>query len=245
VKRAAGRSIQPWIYAGSIAAHLAFFAVIARLPMPKRSDVVAIDFAELKKKTELPKPPPTPPTPPREAKPKPPPSRAVAQAQPKPAEEPAKEPPRRPEVGADGFADLGAVPLRDEGRAGPDAGTAPLAPSGPAVAAPKPTSHRMKQLFAAAQEVCDEPVVKPKVKTPGQITYTKEGQEAEIEGSVRVQLTVDETGKVISASVLTGLGYGLDERALAAARDTLFEPATLCGSPVVATKVLAFTFELR
>jgi hypothetical protein len=34
-------------------------------------------------------------------------------------------------------------------------------------------------------------------------------------------------------------------RARNRARDTLFEPATLCGSPVVATKVLAFNFELR
>ncbi len=62
---------------------------------------------------------------------------------------------------------------------------------------------------------------------------------------VRVQVTVDETGNVLNARVLSGLGYGLDEIALKAARDTQFEPATLCGKPIVGTKILAFSFGLR
>jgi protein TonB len=244
VKRAGGRSIQPWIYAGSIAAHVAFGVVIALLPTPERSRVVAIDFADIKK-NDPPKPPLAPLPAPKEVKPKLQPPRSVAQAPANVAEQPAKETPRSPEVGADGFADLGKAPLGGEGEAVPDTAAAPVASSVRAVAAPKATAHRVKQLVALAQNDCAEPVVKPKVKTPGQITYTKEGQEAEIEGIVRIQVTVDETGKVITASVLTGLGYGLDERALAAARDTLFEPATLCGRPVLATKVLAFNFGLR
>jgi protein TonB len=245
VKREGGRSIRLWIYGGSIAVHVAFGVVIALLPTPEQNRVVAIDFADIKKKNEPPKPPPAHSPPPKEGKPKPPPPRAVAQAPAKAAQEPAKETARAPEVGADGFADLGGVSLGRDGGATPDAGAAPVASSVRAAAAPKAISHRVKQLVAVAQNGCTAAVVKPKVKAPGQITYTKEGQEAEIEGVVRVQVTVDEMGKVITASVLTGLGYGLDERALAAARETLFEPGTLCGSPVVATKVLAFNFGLR
>jgi protein TonB len=245
VRRAGERSIRPWIYAGSIVAHLIFFVVVALLPAPQRSNVVAIDFADIKKRNEPPKPAAAPPPPPKEARPKPPPPLAVAQAPAKVAEEPAKETARAPEGGANGFADLGGVSVGGRG-AVPDEATAAAASSVGAVVAPKATTHRVKQLVAVvAENGCTEEVVKPRVKTPGQITYTKEGQEAEIEGAVRVQVTVDETGKVVTATVLTGLGYGLDERALAAARETLFEPATLCGTPVVATKVLAFNFELR
>jgi protein TonB len=113
-------------------------------------------------------------------------------------------------------------------------------------AAPKATARRVEQLAAAATGGCSEFVVKPKSKRAGQLKkYTKEAQVAEIEGVVKVQVTVDETGNVISARVLSGLGYGLDEIALAAARDTVFEPATLCGKPVVGTKVMPFRFQLQ
>ena len=46
---------------------------------------------------------------------------------------------------------------------------------------------------------------------------------------MRVEVTVDENGRVISARVLSGLGYGLDESALDAARGWQFQPATRCG----------------
>jgi protein TonB len=45
------------------------------------------------------------------------------------------------------------------------------------------------------------------------------------------------------ARVVSGLGYGLDESALAAAKATIFEPATQCGKPVVGTTILPFRFE--
>jgi protein TonB len=210
--------------------------------------VVAIELADIKKK-EPPKPKPAPPPPPpKEDKPKPaPPRPAAQQAQAKTQEEPTKEAPHPADVGADGFADLGGVWLGGgRGETVPVA-TASLAAASARVAAPPPkaTAHRVEQLVAPEQGGCTEPIVKPKVKKPGQIKYTKEAQEAEIEGVVRVQVTIDEAGNIIAASVLAGLGYGLDERALAAAKETLFEPATLCGKPVVATKVLAFTFGLR
>jgi protein TonB len=70
-----------------------------------------------------------------------------------------------------------------------------------------------------------------------------EARQAEIEGVVRVEVTVDEEGKVISARLLAGLGYGLDESAIAAAKASTFEPATRCGKRVVGTAVLPFRFQ--
>ena len=70
-----------------------------------------------------------------------------------------------------------------------------------------------------------------------------QARQAEIEGVVRVEVTVDESGHVLSARVLSGLGYGLDESALAAAKATVFEPATRCGKAIVGTAVLPFRFE--
>jgi protein TonB len=241
----------PWIYGGVIAAHLAFGAITALLPTPERSEAVAIELADIKKKKETPKPlPPPPPPPPKEDKPKPPPPRPAAQSQAKVLnEQPKAELPPMPDVGADGFADLGGVSLGGGGGEGiPIAGPAPaqVAAAAKAYAAPKATARRVEQLTAAATGGCSEPVVKPKSKKNAQApTYSKEAQLAEIEGVVRVQVTIDETGKVISARILTGLGYGLDEKALKFARESLFEPATLCGKPIVATKILSVSFGLR
>jgi protein TonB len=245
VTAARARSSLPWIYAGSLLLHVALGVILARLPTSERGRVVAIDFADVKKKAEAPVPPRTPPPAPRE-------HRAKGAAAPQAAapakaiEAPAKESARTSGGDADRFIDLGAVALPGAGEGVPGGVGVPLGAShGGGDAAPKPTVHRVKQLAPTLQSDCTEVVVKPKVKMPGQVTYTKEAQEAEIEGVVRVQITVDETGHVIAASVLSGLGYGLDEVALTAARESLFEPATQCGKPVIGTRVVAFNFELR
>jgi TonB family protein len=60
---------------------------------------------------------------------------------------------------------------------------------------------------------------------------------------VKVEVTVDEHGRVIATRVTSSLGYGLDESAVKAALDTMFEPATLCGRPVVGRVVLPFRFQ--
>ena len=44
--------------------------------------------------------------------------------------------------------------------------------------------------------------------------------------------------------VLEGLGHGLDEVALTAARAATFEPGTRCGKPTSATFVIAMRFAL-
>ncbi|MCU0683483.1 MAG: TonB family protein [Polyangiaceae bacterium] len=61
---------------------------------------------------------------------------------------------------------------------------------------------------------------------------------------MRVELSVDERGRITSARVLQGLGHGLDEAALEAARRARFEPATRCGKAVAATFVVGMRFAL-
>jgi protein TonB len=91
---------------------------------------------------------------------------------------------------------------------------------------------------------CDEPPAKPKPISVPQPSYTDDAQAAAVEGKVRVQLTVDETGTVIDVKLIQGLGHGLDEAALQAARKAIFEPALRCGRPARATFTIAMRFKL-
>jgi protein TonB len=114
-----------------------------------------------------------------------------------------------------------------------------------------PTLQVTKKLLAAPapppSDACAEPdrsPTKPKVVSITQPAYTEDARAANIAGKVRVELTVDATGRVSSARVLEGLGHGLDEAALAAARAATFEPGTRCGKPAAATFVIAMRFAL-
>jgi periplasmic protein TonB len=152
----------------------------------------------------------------------------------------------------DGFADLGGVALSNGG--GGDGVAIPTA-AGPRAAAgagggggsaPKAvTKKAVQQLAPAGPDACTQPVVRPRRSVGVQAKYTKEARQAEIEGLVRIEVTVDESGHVIAARILGGLGYGLDEAALDAAKKCVFEPATLCGKPVVGTAIVAQRFELE
>jgi protein TonB len=233
------------VYGGSVALHVAIGAGAGLLPNTKKYETVAIELADIRKKTEPPKPPPEPPAPkPQENKPKPrveappPESEAKAKVEAAPAQESAGP-------AGDGFADLG-IALGNAGGAGIAVpGAAAAMPTAAAAAAPKPpATHKVEHLQAAPAQSCSEPDTKPKTKVPITPKYTMQARQAEIEGAVRVEITVDETGKAIAARVLSGLGYGLDESAITAAKAMTFEPATHCGKPVVGTKIVSFRFSL-
>jgi protein TonB len=240
------RSIAFYVYTGSVIFHVALVLGAIVLPKQKRDETIAITLAEEKKKRDPPKPPPPPPTPPPAEKPKPK-AAAQPQAQAKvaPTEvKPAEVAPPLP-VGADGFADLG-MSLGNSDGPGIAIPAAVAAAAATAAATAKATPvKKVQQLVAPTEgaDVCNDPVVRPKRKVPVAPKYTMQARQAEIEGVVRVEVTVDESGHVLSARVLSGLGYGLDESALAAAKATTFEPATRCGKPIVGTTVLPFRFE--
>ncbi len=235
-----------------MALHAAFAVAAVLIPKPERAETAAIELSDIKKKKEPPKPPPPPPPPPQE-KPKPPPPPPRAQAQAKVAAPEAAKAELAPPMpmGADGFADLGGVALGNG--AGGDGVAIAAAPgsrvsggaTGP-LAAKAVTKRAVQQLApAGGSDACTQPAVRPKRTVGVQAKYTRDAKQAEIEGLVRIEVTVDESGKVIAARVLNGLGYGLDEAALEAARKCVFEPATLCGRPVVGTAVVSERFELE
>jgi protein TonB len=148
-------------------------------------------------------------------------------------------------VGADGYADLGGLALGNADGPGLAVPTAAAPTAAAAAAAPTATAttHKVEQLAASHEDVCVEAVVRPKRKVPVVPKYTLEARQAEIEGVVRVEVTIDETGQVVNARVVSGLGYGLDEAALMAARASTFEPATRCKKAVIGTTILPFRFQ--
>ncbi len=231
--------------------HAGLFTTIVLIPKPERAEAAAIELADIKKKKEPPKPPPPPPPPPPRDKPKPPPPpKAASQAKVAAETSKVEAPQAMMPMGEDGFADLGGVAIGNGGGDGvaiPAAAVAtPGRGGGAGASAPKAvTKKAVQELAAAGPNVCTQPVMRPKRTVGVQAKYTKQAQLAEIEGKVRVEVTVDETGHVIAARLLSGLGYGLDEVALEAARKCVFEPATLCGRPVVGTAVVTQNFELE
>jgi len=114
----------------------------------------------------------------------------------------------------------------------------------PAARTAKATTHKVQELAPAIAGQCTEPLAKPKHKATVKPVYTMQARQAEIEGVVRIEVTVDENGSVISARVLSGLGYGLDESALDAARGWRFQPAMRCGKALVGTVIIPFRFDL-
>jgi protein TonB len=95
-----------------------------------------------------------------------------------------------------------------------------------------------------ARAACTEPLVKARPLEIPQPGYPAAAREAGISGKVRVELRVDVTGRVVSARVIEGLGHGLDEAALEAARAARFEPATTCGTATETSFVIGMRFNL-
>lgn len=77
--------------------------------------------------------------------------------------------------------------------------------------------------------------------TPG---YTEEARRAQVEGAVKLSVVLDADGAVSAIRVVQGLGHGLDERAIEAARQLRFVPAQKDGHRVSVRVMLEFKFTL-
>ena len=62
--------------------------------------------------------------------------------------------------------------------------------------------------------------------------YTEEAKRAAIEGTVVLDLIVSETGRARDIHVVSGLGHGLTEAAVAALKECRFSPGEKDGKPV-------------
>jgi periplasmic protein TonB len=226
----AGRT---YLFAISLGVHAALGAALVAIPARTRREIIAISMSE----TTKPKPVvhTEPPQEPLRAAPHP--LRAKAAA----------PPPRVAEVAAANAA----TPSNAD--APPDfglslsngAGGGVSVPGGarPAAAAPVPaTTKTLSRAVPAAVEDCGDPPAKPRALSRPTPAYTEQARAAGVAGKVRVEITVDERGRVVAVRVLQGLGYGLDEAAVAAARAMTFEAAVRCGKPASATFRVGFNF---
>jgi TonB family protein len=112
------------------------------------------------------------------------------------------------------------------------AGTGPGVPVGnttqPTTGPSRPAAGKPGGAPVAAYEVTKMPL--PKGRCSGK--YTDEARTAAIEGTVVLDLVVDETGRARDIQVVQGLGHGLTEAALVALRDCRFSPGEKDGQAV-------------
>lgn len=222
------------VYLISIGAHVALAVAIAAIPQKRLREVIAIALAEThpnEPKPARPTPPSTPPAPAR---------RLSAPAMAKAAA-----------VGdSESSESKSATPYLDIGLSLDSASLDGLAiPSSAVTHTPTIVAHappaRPKLLLAKSIETpCREELVKPVAQNIVEPKYTAEAERAGIEGRVRLALQVSPDGDVESALILSGLGYGLDETAVAAVKRMKFRPGLRCGRAVAATFTLAVRFKL-
>ena len=230
------------LYLASFGAHLALAAGVVSIKGAKiYEDVSVAVFETAKPEPAKAKRPP----------PEPPPEAPNAAAKIAKAEAPKAAPPPPPDAPAPAGPSSGAdIPDFGLSLGGGTGGGGLALPAGGAKAAAAPASsvHVSKKVLGApaatAAEACAESPTKPKVVSITQPAYTPEARDANIAGRVRVELTVDATGHVSAARMLEGLGHGLDEAALVAARAATFEAGTRCGKAAPTTFVISMRFTL-
>lgn len=105
---------------------------------------------------------------------------------------------------------------------------------------PPPVANVPKRQ-ATTSATKDTPVSLMSKPTP---VYTTEARQKKIEGDVELDVEFTATGQVHVLRVVHGLGYGLDEAAVAAAQHIQFNPARHDGQPVDAHGLLRIVFRL-
>lgn len=216
----------------SIAVHVGAGVVLGAIQVHQGTIPLPIELANIK-----------PPDPPKDDRPPPPPpdERPPPQRQ---NRAPKQEAPQEaaPEA-APGFGDVPDFGLALGGVGGPGIAVAvrppPPPPPPPVVRQLAPPKDDGKRKGPVA---CTTPASKPKPLSVPRPEFPPEAQRSGRSGKVRVRLTVGESGEVIDAQILEGLGFGFDEVALAAARRARFEPALACGKATRSTFTVAMRF---
>lgn len=75
--------------------------------------------------------------------------------------------------------------------------------------------------------------------------YTEDARQRGVEGEVVMEIVVRRDGSVGDVRLIKGLGYGLNDRAMAAVRQWRFTPAQRRGAPVDVLVEVAVEFKLR
>lgn len=84
----------------------------------------------------------------------------------------------------------------------------------------------------------------PKLLRKVEPDYTDEAKEADLQGTVSMEVAVHPDGRAHNVHVVEGLGMGLDEEAVAAVEQWTFAPAEKDGKPVVVAATIQVSFRL-
>lgn len=103
-----------------------------------------------------------------------------------------------------------------------------------AAAAPVPRAHAEEKQSLTPVEILYKPLP----------VYTQEARQIHLQGEVLVRVTFGAAGDLRVEQVVRGLGHGLDEAALHAARQIRFRPARRNGQPYDSTGLVHIVFEL-
>jgi protein TonB len=121
-------------------------------------------------------------------------------------------------------------------------------PAPPAPPAPQPAQAQAQadeEFRAGAIPATSPDVVAPRVVRSVQPRYTADAMRAKIQGTVIVEAVVGADGTVLRARLLSSLDpvFGLDQEALAAARQWIFLPAMRHGEAI--PTIVTFDLEFR
>jgi TonB family protein len=83
-----------------------------------------------------------------------------------------------------------------------------------------------------------------KILSKPRANYTDAARQNQVQGKVVLRVTFSANGSIGAISVISGLGNGLTEQAIAAARGIRFEPAKRGGVPYSVTKPVEYTFTI-
>lgn len=187
--------------------------------------------AELPKIEKLPPPRTEPPPPPPKRAPPPPKSAAKTAAPPR-ADNPrpqSSEPVVGLEDGSFGSGDGASFQVGNT-QMGEPVSVARAPVTGPAVAVPATPPKLIPAGVPARVERC---------------RYSTRAQRLGLEGTMVIEVDIDEKGQVTKADLRKPLEEELDRECLEAVRTARFEPATLGGSAVASTRFLRLRFELE
>jgi TonB family protein len=120
---------------------------------------------------------------------------------------------------------------------GDDDAKAPLTPP-----VPEGKSTELQQALENSAAVgFSEPVLLHRVDAE----YSDAARAAGVKGVVELRIIVDAAGNVLNPTVITGLGSGLDQKAIEAVSQWKFTPAYKDGKPVAMSKTVEINFGLQ
>lgn len=83
-----------------------------------------------------------------------------------------------------------------------------------------------------------------KISGKPRASYTDRARQAQVQGTITLAVVFSSDAKIRHILILKGLGYGLDQEAIKAARNITFEPESENGKPISVVKMVEYSFTI-